>query len=272
MKRFKMIYCFIFIFSSNIYSQTEDVKKGRIAEKLYHEKYSKLSFVIQPSKITSFSAYNTNGATDYPSIKFNDSRSIQFGVYYNFAQSGNFNFKTGLIAKEFNPLFDLNVSDEDIGYGTGYDLTGFDFLNSFIFSIPVKAEYFLKVNENFNIVAGAGLSLDIFTGGGETVTGVSVHSETEGKDIFRAETHQEQRTVSAEISLGANYQTKFALFQLEVLYNKNILDVAATGSYHIYNLEVSDDRQGVFVIDGNFYGLSLSISPKKGWLKKKSNQ
>ena len=115
------------------------------AEKIYHEDYSKLSFVFQPSRITGFYSANTNGSS-YPSIIFDDSGSLQFGFYFNFAQKNNFNFKTGLIAKEFNPLYTLNVNDEDIGYGIGYSLTGINPTNAFIFSIPIKVEYFYKIN------------------------------------------------------------------------------------------------------------------------------
>ena len=50
------------------------------AEKIYHEDYSKLSFVFQPSRITGFYSANTNGSS-YPSITFDDSGSLQFGIY-----------------------------------------------------------------------------------------------------------------------------------------------------------------------------------------------
>jgi hypothetical protein len=255
-----LLATFLFL---NTYSQE--------AEKIYHEDYSKLSFVFQPSRITGFYSANTNGSS-YPSITFDDSGSLQFGIYFNFAQKNNFNFKTGLIAKEFNPLFTLNVNDEDIGYGTGYSLSGINPTNAFIFSIPIKAEYFYKINDKLNFVVGGGLNLNLFTGGGETTSEVFVTSETEGRKIFNAITNQEQITFSGEISFGVNYKTKFALIQLEAFYNRNLLQYPATGRYFIYDLENSADVEGDFTIDGNFYGLSLNISPKKGWLKKKSKK
>ena len=240
------------------------------AENIYHREYSKLSFVFQPSRITGFDSANLDGS-NYPSIKFNDSGSIQFGIYYNFAQKGNFNFKTGVIAKEFNPLFNLNVDDEDIGYGINYDLTGFNPANAFIFSIPIKSEYFYSLDDKINIVVGAGLNLNLFTGGGETTTSVIVTSDTEGRRIFSATTNQEQITFSGELSLGLNYKAKFALIQLEAFYSRNLLQHTATGRYYIYDLEKSADVEGDFIIDGNFYGLSLNVSPKKGWLKRKKS-
>ena len=240
-------------------------------EKIYHEDYSKLSFVFQPSRITGFYSANTNGSS-YPSITFDDSGSLQFGIYFNFAQKNNFNFKTGLIAKEFNPLYTLNVNDEDIGYGIGYSLTGINPTNAFIFSIPIKAEYFYKINNKLNFVIGGGLNLNLYTGGGETTTHIFVESFTESRRISTAVTNQEQITFSGEISFGVNYKTKFALFQLEAFYNRNLIQYPATGRYFIYDLENSSDVEGDFTIDGNFYGLSLNISPKKGWLKKKSKK
>lgn len=241
------------------------------AEKIYHEDYSKLSFVFQPSRITGFYSANTNGSS-YPSIIFDDSGSLQFGFYFNFAQKNNFNFKTGLIAKEFNPLYTLNVNDEDIGYGIGYSLTGINPTNAFIFSIPIKAEYFYKINNKLNFVIGGGLNLNLYTGGGETTTHIFVESFTESRRISTAVTNQEQITFSGEISFGVNYKTKFALIQLEAFYNRNLIQYPATGRYFIYDLENSADVEGDFTIDGNFYGLSLNISPKKGWLKKKSKK
>ena len=241
------------------------------AEKIFHNKYSKLSFVFQPSTITSFYSSNTNGSS-YPSIKFDDSGSLQFGLYYNFAQKNNFNFKTGLIAKEFNPLFTLNVNDQDIGYGIGYSLTEINPCKAFILSVPIKTEYFYKINGKLNFVIGGGLNLNLYTGCGETTTHVTVESNTEGRKIFTAVTNQEQITFSSELSFGVNYKTKFALLQLEAFYNRNLIQYPATGRYFIYDLRNSADVQGDFSIDGNFYGLSLNISPKKGWLKKKSNK
>ena len=91
------------------------------AENIFHKEYSKLSFVFQPSILKKSDAWNRDGST-YPKMKFTNDFSYQFGVYYNFAQSGNFNFKTGIIAKEFIPKFDLNISDDDIGNGQVYHL------------------------------------------------------------------------------------------------------------------------------------------------------
>jgi hypothetical protein len=51
--------------------------------------------------------------------------------------------------------------------------------------------------------------------------------------------------------------------------NNSIAPDYVSGQYEIYNLNNSADKVGDFIIRNNFYGLSLSVSPKKGWLKKK---
>jgi hypothetical protein len=249
-------------FSVNIYAQE--------AEKIYHNEFSKFSFVLQPSILESSEAQNSDGST-YPSMNFTNDFSWQFGFYYNFAQSGNFNFKTGLIAKEFTPKFDLNISNEDIGYGIEYYLTDYDAYNQFIISIPFKTDYYLKINPKLNFVIGAGLNLDIITGGfPEMTTSVTVWDYSDNsKDIFFAKSNHENITFSGEISAGFNYKTKYALWDLSFFYNKNFGPAPATGEYYIYNLEISPDKEGTFEIESNFYGFSLAISPKKGWLKKK---
>lgn len=62
--------------------------------------------MFQSSILKNSDAWNRDAST-CPSMEFTNDFLYQFGVYYNFAQAGNFNFKTGIIAKEFNPKFDL---------------------------------------------------------------------------------------------------------------------------------------------------------------------
>ncbi len=241
------------------------------AENIFHKEYSKLSFVFQPSILKKSDAWNRDGST-YPNMKFTNDFSYQFGVYYNFAQSGNFNFKTGLIAKEFIPKFDLNISDDDIGYGIDYLLTQYDTYNQFIISIPIKTDYYLKINNKFNLTFGAGLNLNLITGTNEeTITIVFVGDYNDNyKDIYFAKSDgQNSINFSSEISIGAQYKTRFALFDLSFFVNNSIAPDYVSGQYQIYNLVNSPNKTGDFIIRNNFYGLSLSVSPKKGWLKKK---
>lgn len=241
------------------------------AENIFHKQYSKLSFVFQPSILKKSDAWNRDGST-YPSMKFTTDFSYQFGVYYNFAQSGNFNFKTGLIAKEFIPKFDLNISDNDIGNGEENLLTQFDPYNQFIISIPFKTEYFLKINNKLNLSFGAGLNLNLITGTNvETITRIYI-TDNSGNDneIFQSySSNNNSINFSSEISVGLNYKTKFALFDLGFFVNNSIGPDYVSGQYEIHNLTQSSDKVGDFIIRNNFYGLSLAVSPKKGWLKKK---
>ncbi|OYQ36878.1 hypothetical protein CHU92_09160 [Flavobacterium cyanobacteriorum] len=241
------------------------------AENLFHKEYSKLSFVFQPSILKKSDAWNRDGS-NYPNMKFTNDFSYQFGVYYNFAQSGNFNFKTGLIAKEFIPKFDLNVSDNDIGYGIDYLLTQFDPYNQFVISIPFKTDYYLKLSNKVNITFGVGLNLNLITGTNEDVITKIYVEDFNGnsKDIFYSKSEgQNSINFSSEISIGAQYKTKFALFDLSLFINNSIAPDYVSGQYQIYNLENSPDKTGEFLIRNNFYGISLNVAPKKGWLKKK---
>ena len=243
------------------------------AENIFHKEYSKLSFVFQPSILKKSDAWNRDGST-YPKMKFTNDFSYQFGVYYNFAQSGNFNFKTGIIAKEFIPKFDLNISDDDIGNGQENLLTQFDTYNQFIISIPIKTDYYLKINNKLNLTFGVGLNLNLITGTNEEViTIISVEDSSNNyKDIFYAKSDgQNSINFSSELSIGTQYKTKFALFDLSFFVNKSIAPDYVSGQYEIYNLNNSSDKVGDFTIKNNFYGLSLNIAPKKGWLKNKQN-
>ncbi len=241
------------------------------AENIFHKEYSKLSFVFQPSILKKSDAWNRDGST-YPSMKFTNDFSYQFGVYYNFAQSGNFNFKTGIIAKEFIPKFDLNISDSDIGNGQENLLTQYDPYNQFIISIPIKADYYLNLSKKINLTFGTGFNLNLITGMNEPlITSVSV-GDTNGnfKDVFFAKSEgQNSINFSSELSLGAQYKTNFALIDLSFFINNSIAPDYVSGQYQIANLENSSDKIGDFIIRNNFYGISLNVSPKKGWLKKK---
>ena len=239
------------------------------AENLFHKEYSKLSFVLQPSILVKSNAHNYDGST-YPSVKFTNDFSYQFGVYYNFAQSGSFNFKTGVIAKEFIPKFDLNISDDDIGIGEESILTQFDPYNQFIISVPLKTECFLKVSKKLNVSLGAGLNFNFITGTNTpTVTTVSVsNSRGFSKEIFYSTSDSQNNfNVSYDLSIGANYKAGFALLDLSFFVNNSLGTNYLEGKYEIYNLTQSSDKSGSYVIKSNFYGISLTISPKKGWLK-----
>ena len=248
----------------SIYSYAQE------AENIYHKQYSKLSFVLQPSILKPSEAYNYDGSA-YPSVEFTKDFSYQFGVYYNFAQSGNFNFKTGIIAKEFIPKFDLNITDQDIGMGVDYTLTEIDSYSQFLLSIPLKMEYFIKINPKLNLSLGSAINMNIITGTNfEHTTGVSVYSidGSNSKDIFYSKSVQHQNlNFSTELSLGFNYKTKYALFDLSYFINNQFGSKYTTGEYQIYNLTQSETKNGQFNIYSSFHGLSLVVSPKKGWLK-----
>lgn len=259
------ISLFVFLFSIvNNYSQE--------SEKLFHKLYSKITFVYQPSKLEGGISSNNNGSI-YPNMSMKNSTSSQFGFHYNFAQKGRFNFKTGLIAKEIWPIFDLNINDADTGISNKFYLTDFEINNAFLFSIPLKTECFVPLTKKIDFVLGLGISLDILTGGNEDVyTSIDLTTDTQSKTIFTSKSKQEQRRFSGEISTGFNYKTKYALLQLEIFYNQNLLTPTITGDYVIKNLANTPDTFGSFTINSNFYGLSLSISAKKGWLKRNSKK
>lgn len=252
---------FITLFFGISYSQE--------AEKIYHEEYSKLSFVLQPSILDKNGAGNNDRST-YPRMEFIEDFSYQFGVYYNFAQSGKFNFKTGVIAKEFVPKFNLNITNEDIGYNVDYDLTGMDPYNQFIITIPFKTDFFLKLSNKLGLSLGAGLNLNFITGpGGATSFRVSVNDNAGNeKDIFKSySSYNNKINLCNELSIGLNYKTKFAFFDLSYYSNRITGPNYTSGNYQIMNLVQSPDKKGGFYIDSFFHGLSLAISPKKGWLR-----
>ena len=137
------------------------------AENLFQKDYSKLSIVYQYGFLQKSFAANNDGSS-YPSMDFTNTFSNQFGVYYNFAQSGNFNFKTGIIAREFVPEFDLNINSSDTN-NRDYLLTQYDPFSQFMLSIPFKTDYYLPLSKKVNVVFGAGVNANVITGMNEEI-------------------------------------------------------------------------------------------------------
>jgi len=247
-------------FSNLIYSQE--------AERLFKEDYSKIGVVLQPAMLKgAYVSQNTS-----PTIDFVNTFSPQFGFVYNFAQYKNFNFKTGIIAKGFRPSFDIIISNEDINAGYDYsaELTQFDLSNQYVLSESIKAEYFYSLSNKLNIVLGAGVSLDIRTGGGNDMlfVGVNDFNTNEYKRILIIDSNEQQITGSTDISLGLNYKAKFGLIQFEVFNNSQLLSYPKTGIYQFVNLKNNQTKTGVYNVKGNYSGFSLTFSPKKRWIKK----
>lgn len=257
---------FFIFFTSIIWSQE--------AEKIYHEKYSKLSFVIQPAFLNKF---QVSGTDNKPSVQFKKNFSYQFGVYYNFAQYKNLNIKTGLIAKSFSPKLSLNVSEADLSFafpGTSGALNDFYLTEQYVISVPIKVEYFLKLHEKLNLTFGFGINADLRTGRfseNELRIEVTTKQNNGSREIFKIESNEPKITASSDFSIGANYKSNWGLIQLEVFYNGQLLSYAADGVYYFKNLDSSLNKTGVFTVYGNYYGVSLQITPKKGWLKRKNN-
>ena len=253
------------LFFTSVFSQE--------AEKIYHEKYSKLSLVIQPSKLYGYTVFDTNS----PSVEFNETFSAQFGIVYNFAQYKNFNFKTGVIAKMFYPTYDLIVSNDDIDAGYDYTniLTDVNATQQFVISEILKVEYIKPISNKINFVTNIGISLDLRTGGIlEKSIKINVNDYNTGnlKTIFIGENKNPQLTGSLDLSIGANFKSKLGLFQLEVFRNSQLLNYAETGTFKFVNLKNTPDKTFDYIVKGNYKGLSLTFSPKKKWLIRKSKR
>lgn len=264
----RIITVLIFILSINtkIYSQT--------AEKLFEEKLSKFSWVLQPSLLKGYdvgSSYDvsSNGS---PSISFNTTFSPQFGFFYNFYQKNNFNFKVGVIVKTFNPTFDIKISSEDLNAGYDYseNLSRFEMANQFIFSQTVKTEYFIPINNNLNFAVGLGMSLDIRTSGGDDELSALVFDYNKQKErtFFMVNSTEQQVTGSLDVSLGVNYKTNIGLFQIEFFNNSQLLSYPKIGVYEFY-LDNNQIKTGVYTIKGNYNGFALIFTPQKRLAKKK---
>jgi hypothetical protein len=110
-----------------------------------------------------------------------------------------------------------------------------------------------------------GLILNLITGTNEElISGVEVSEKPIFKSYYSG---QNSINFSYELSLGAHYKTSLALFDMSFFVNNSIAPDYVTGEYGIFNLENSPYTAGNFNIRNNFYGISLNVSPVKGWLR-----
>lgn len=257
----------VLLVSTGVQSQT--------AENLYDDSMSKFSIVLQPAllKGSDVSTFYDTGLDGSPSISFNRAFSPHVGFFYNFYQTKNFNFKAGLIVKTFVPTFDIQISNEDLNAGFDYSstLTDFEMANQLIFSQTVKAEYFLALNQKLSIVLGAGVSLDLRTSGGNDELSVSIYDYNleEFRTIFTVESVENQITGSLDVSLGVNYKTGFGAFQLEFFNNSQLITYPKSGVFE-FDLNNNQTQTGAYTLKGNYNGLALLFTPRKGLLKRKN--
>lgn len=120
------VICFIILISNYCLAQ-EPLK-------LFNSEFSKIGFIFQPSRISGFEVSKNSS----PTIHFNKTFSAQIGIAYNFAQYKNFNFRAAILAKIFNPSFDIKLSNDDLNAGYNYQdqLTDFFIKPNRYFTIP----------------------------------------------------------------------------------------------------------------------------------------
>lgn len=70
---------------------------------------------------------------------------------------------------------------------------------------------------------------------------------------------------SLDASIGVQYKANFGLIGLSFFVNNSINDYMQ-GYYEFKNLLVTENKKGNLSVTSNHYGLSLSFSPKKGWI------
>lgn len=92
-----------------------------------------------------------------------------------------------------------------------------------------------------------------------------MYDETNYQDIFTADIKPAQNfNFSAELSLGFNYKTKHALYELSAYATGLIAPEYGNARYSIYNLNNSPNKTGTMYFNNAFYGISLVVTPKKG--------
>jgi len=246
------------------------VVNAQEAENLYHNKYAKLSFVVQPSILKG----NFSSFPSYTSMTYSNTFSPQIGVYYNFAQKDNLNFKTGVLLRYVYRKFDLHILQEDIPV----DNIKSEDLNTFVddsfvqVTIPFEIEYIKPITTKVNFVAGFATNLNLnAVYSGVKKLGINLADKDKSIPVYYSEQIDNPITIGVDLSLGLNFKTKIGLIQTEITYIQ-ALTYPVTGTAVIYNLNNTASTWGSYNQKANFIGLGLIIAPKKGWQNFRKNK
>lgn len=134
------------VFSCSVVFGQEN-SKTNVAESIFDE-YLKFGVT---SGMSVMYVTNEPNPLNYRYLNF---RTWNIGAFYNFYQSGNFNFKVGAIYRQYKIVSEDYMTEEVTGY---FDVGGISkFGPHSQWRFPIIMEYFVPINENLSYSLGLG--------------------------------------------------------------------------------------------------------------------
>jgi hypothetical protein len=87
----------------------------------------------------------------------------------------------------------------------------------------------------------------------------------ERTNIFNLEAETASRTIfypCANLSAGINYMTKYSIVRLSLKLQKSIVPFFE-GEYRFMNLAQSPDTYGTYKVQGDYFGVGITVTPRK---------
>lgn len=231
-----------------------------------YKDYSKLTLVIQPAILDP-------GMTPKNQVfEYKNSFSGQLGMYYNFAQGKKWNFSTGLILKQFQTDYKLNIAKSDLTFPAS-SFTGEDLLltgkesKDLLFSVPVRATYLMRLNNKNFITVGGSLAFNLQSNQNDFSKAVSIRGDDGDYNLYQSDNHIRPISFSGEFSLGYLHKFDKFLLNMEAFYNYSPTTVMES-NYTISNTIYPDFIKGKSM-NANYYGVSLQLTPQTNLFKKK---
>ena len=222
---------------------------AQIAEQLFKEEYSKVGLEVITHLMYS------NNTKNIAAYKWVPSQSLGIGATYNFYQKKNLNLKVAV----FFSMFDLNTTYTATN-SINIQQTIFNVHGQYaLFSAPIDAEYYFKINSNtlFSVQAGPKITVNHYgLDEGRTVSGTN-NTSVETIDFSK------KFPVFIGVNVGASvsFLSKSALVKLNVKYHRSLSDFIYKGNSTITVNSV--DSFSTQLLTGNYLGFGLSIFPHK---------
>jgi hypothetical protein len=230
--------------------------KNNFAKELF-QKNHKFGIDIGYNKL-----YTSN---EYNSLDFNypNQNAFQLGIEYNFYQYKNFNFKVGLIWRNYALVetkllkavdFDPFLKDTKINISVS---------PNHMYKLPLSAEYYLPITNNTSFSISLGPEIIIYPE--DPTLGSGLYTNENNIEIgYKEEGFSNKSPFYFGLNTGVsfNIQTKYFLFKPYVNYHYQPKDLY-TNVVTTQNLLQSPNTVSKHIIKGDYLGFGLVITPSK---------
>jgi hypothetical protein len=203
---------------------------------------------------------------------------INFGFEYFIKQGGTWSYFTGIdmdflpfYSYEYNksiPNADMPIFMQD-QFPDGYDKSSSsvkDINSHNVLAIPIGVMVNKVISHKFSTCLSASVNTKImFSGNWSFAEGFGDLQSNKSVNLSSIKAQTNPHTFlypCANLSAGINYMTKYSLIRLSLKLQKSFIPFFE-GEYRFMNLAQSPDTYGTYKVQGDYFGLGITITPRK---------